>query len=174
MAGIADIYNGLVAAIGPNVPILLGKRELARNVDFPQFWIVPVREDYGGTQGPGASGNPRVLNQRRLAFDVYTWGSDFGPTEDLHEAMITAIRGVLGGANYQLLGADWDEPTDMERGIAIILHVAVNLNVTQKTLPIPAPDSAPDAKLQTIQLPPVNFDTAGTVPGDGKLDAGEG
>lgn len=172
MAGVQDLYNGLVSALGIPNNMALGRRELARNVDFPFIWVVPARESYGVPQGPGASGNPRVLHRRTVELEIHTWGGDYGITEDLHESVITALRGVVGGANYTINGAEWVEAADMGRQNVLVMNVSINLNATQKTLPVPLP-LGPDATLPTIPFPPVNFDTQGSVPGDSKLDAGE-
>lgn len=177
MAGINDLQVALQHAIGAGVPVLLGRKELHRNIIYPAFFLIPRREQYTGPQGPGASGNPRLLHTRRLAFELHTWGASYADTEDLYGAFVTALRAAVQGANYSLDDSEWQEPEDLNAGVILMSAVTVVFGLAQKTLPISVPLAVPavgDATAPTVIITSTGFDSTGAAAGDGVLTSGEG
>lgn len=173
MAGILELQAALQAAI-VGVPVNLGNKELFRNLVYPQFFIFPVRESYAGPQGAGAAGNPRLLHTRKLSLEVHTWGPDYGTTEQMFGAFVTALRQVVQGASYALEGSEWEEPQDLNTGVTLSSMVTVVYGMAISSLPIQTPLVVPTGAFGTVVITSEGNDTAGTVFGDGKLDSGEG
>lgn len=177
MAGIIDLQVALQTAIGGGVPVLIGRKELHRNIVYPAFFLIPRREQYSTPQGPGASGNPRLLHTRRIMFELHTWGKDYGATEDLYGAFVTGLRVAVQGANYELAESEWQEPEDLSAGVILMSAVTTVFGLAQKTLPIVVPLGVPavgDATAPTVIVTTTGLDSTGTVAGDGVLTSGEG
>jgi len=177
VAGIGDLQTALQTALGTGVPVLLGRKELHRNIVYPAFFLIPRAERYTGPQGPGASGNPRLLHTRRVSFELHTWGKTYADTEDLFGAFVTALRQAMQGANYELGDAEWEEPADMNAGVIQANPVTVVFGLAQKTLPIAVPLAAPavgDATAPTAIITSTGLDSTGAAAGDGVLTSGEG
>lgn len=176
MAALATLVTALQAAIG-SVPIGFGKKGRPVHSAPPNYTLFPLRETFVGPQGAGASGNPRVIHTRVVEINIHSWGDDFGPAEDMNEAMITAIRTVLSGANYVLGPAEWIDPLNMDLGAVLVQHVQLTLGLPLANLPLVYTGGTAvnvDALYQKVTITGTGADTAGTVFGDGKLDINEG
>lgn len=176
MAALNTLLAALQSAIG-SVPIGFGKKGRPVHSAPPNYTIFPLRETFVGVQGAGGAGNPRLIHQRIVEIDIHSWGDDFGPTEDMNETMITAIRTVLSGANYVLGSADWVDPLNMDLGVVLVQHVQLTLGLPLANLPLVYTGGTAvnvDALYQKVTVTATGADTAGTVFGDGKLDINEG
>jgi hypothetical protein len=177
MAGIIDLQTAVQSAVGSGVPVLIGRKELHRVLTPSAFFIIPRVERYTTPQGPGASGNPRLLHTRRFAFELHTWGASYSDTEDLFAAFVTAMRLALQGANYELGESQWEEPEDLSLGVILASPITAVLGLAQKTLPIAVPLAQPavsDATAPTAIITSTGLDNTGAVAGDGVLTSGEG
>jgi hypothetical protein len=177
MAGIIELQVALQTAIGAGVPVLIGRKELHRNIIYPAYFLIPRREQYSVPQGPGASGNPRLLHTRRIMFELHTWGKSYTDTEDLYAAFVTALRTAVQGANYELAESEWQEPEDLDAGVVLMSAVTAVFGLAQKTLPISVPLAAPavgDATAPTVIITSTGLDSTGAAAGDGVLTSGEG
>ena len=179
MSGIVELQQALITALGTGVPVLVGRRELERNQVYPRFVLVPGQERFAAPEGPGASGNPRLLHTRRVGFEVHTWGKDYGATEDLFAAFLTGLRIAVSGANYAVAEGEWQEPADLNAGVVFVAAVVVTFGLAQKTLPIAVPLGDPppavtDATAPTALITSTGLDSTGAAAGDGVLTSGEG
>lgn len=176
-AGNAATDNQWNAVLIPNVPVLLGRKETHRNLTYSAFFIVPRMERYTTPQGPGASGNPRLLHTRRFSFELHTWGKTYTDCEDLFAAFVTALRLALSGANYELGDAEWEEPEDLNLGVILATPITVVWGLAQKALPISVPLAQPavaDNTAPAAIITSTGLDNTGAVAGDGVLTSGEG
>ena len=149
MAGIVDLRVALQTAIGSGVTVNLGEAEKWRSLVAPQFIITPRYERYTTPQGPGASGNPRLLHTRRLSFELDVWGPSYAATEDMFAGFITALRVAVQGANYEIEDGTWEEPKDLSYGVHFICNITAVFGLAQKTLPVAVPLSWPDGTYPT-------------------------
>lgn len=172
--------NGAALGSAPGTPlnwvaqISIGKKGRALNVAPPQYYIFPINEDYGAPQGAGGGGNPRILHTRPVELEFHSMGADFGPTEVLNQALITAIRQVMNGANYKLGRATWVDPDNLEMCPALVLPVTLNFGLPQASLPTVQGAPVGNAVYQTPTVTQVGLDTSGQVNGQNNIVAGSG
>ena len=131
----------------------VGAEWLHSEEDAPRICIVPSKANYDTARGLGnqtgvvGDFNPKPLFRRLLSFDAYCWGDDlprpqteadtlysFNSAIELERELIVALSHNLGGpAALRLHGAQWDQPTDMNRrGRLLILSFAFETPVTQE------------------------------------------
>lgn len=153
--GISDVITAVETAINPAgppaLPVRFGIAQKALNVDAPAIWAFLVSEHYGPPQGPGGSFNARMLHTRFCDVEFHSWGIDVPQAEQIHFAIVTAIRQVMQGASYQLGAVKWIEPHNIERGAVAVMPVTFIMAVPQQTLPLAIP-GAP-ATYQTAPVP---------------------
>ena len=137
MAGFVELCDAVAEAIGPNVPIVYGHKSKGHNAGPPEIRIYPMSGDFAGPEGPGASGNPRLLHTRSLTIEVRSWGVDYGNAEVLQAAAITAIRQVVSGANYRAISELWEDEGVATGGVAVVTTLAVRLGLPKIALPLP-------------------------------------
>lgn len=181
--GWVDIVNALGAPVlggAPGTPlnyvapISVGKKGKSLNVGAPQYFVFPLNERYEGSQGAGSSGNPRALHTRLVDLEFHSMGADYGSTEVLNQALVTALRQVLAGANYKLGQATWVDPENLEAFPVIVLPVTLVLVLPQALLPAAAGVPVGNAVYQTTTVTKVGLDTSGQVDGQHNTVAGSG
>lgn len=181
--GWVDIVNALggpVLGASPGTPlnyvapISIGKKGKSLNVGAPQYFVYPLNERYEGSQGAGGSGNPRALHKRLVDLEFHSMGADFGSTEVLNQALVTALRQVLNGANYVLGQATWVDPDNLEAFPVLALQVTLVLVLPQALLPTTQGTPVGNAVYQTTTVNQVGLDTSGQVNGQNNIVAGSG
>lgn len=177
---IVNALGGPVLGASPGAPlnyvapISIGRKGKSLNVGAPQYFVFPIRERYEGTQGAGSSGNPRALHTRLVDLEFHSMGADYGSTEVLNQALVTALRQVMAGANYQLGHATWVDPENLEAFPVLVLPVTLVLVLPQALLPTAAGVAIDNAVYQTTIVNQVGLDTSGQVDGQHNTVAGSG
>jgi len=136
-------------------PTHQGQRELAKLAKPPRYVWVPRSESFGA---PGAiGGNPRSLHDRLIRCDVHCWAIDIAGASWLEQALVTAVRETVKGANYTLAGAEWLQPEWLQLGI--VCTVSLDLRVPLPVARIPdAPGDPPQDSID-VTVPIERIDT---------------
>jgi hypothetical protein len=169
--GANDIIAAVQSQLGSSVTINVGVSQKALNVAPPAIWAFMRRERYGAPQGAGAGYNARNLHARELDIEFHSWGVDVPMTEQIHLALVSAIRAAGAGATYRLNDAEWIEQQNIEYGPVLVMPVTFQMALPQQTLPLTLPGS--DAKYQTVVVTSEAPDTSPPNPA-GILYRGEG
>lgn len=169
MASIQDIFDALVTALAPVAPLAVGRKSKGTNVDLPFILLHLGRDTFSGVKGPGAAANPRALHASALGVEFHCWGIDYANADALKNAVITALRQTVSGANYALDSGEWVDGENIERGVVYVLSARILMAVPLVNLTNP-PTYATQATTTITSIVP---DPTGIVQGDGKLDWGE-
>ena len=114
--------------VSGNVQVYAG-RKTGNHVSPPAIFLYPVNGNFSGPMGAGHSTNPPILHSRDLQVEAHCWSVGYDDAEGLETAVITAIRDVMGGANYQLLGERWEDESLNTAGVAVVLTFSMRMGV---------------------------------------------
>jgi hypothetical protein len=156
VSSFTDFCTAIQTAIGPggsvsgNVQIYEGRQTKHAHASPPCIFLYPGTASYGGPMGAGAATNPRILHTRQPRIEAHCWGTDYANAEGLQNALITATRQVVSGANYNLLGDQWfDEGVDVA-GVSVTTTFEVRFGVPEVKLPLAPMLSAGDMTVNTL------------------------
>lgn len=173
-ATIVDLIADLRTALAGVAPVAFARKAEGLNVAPPYYFVYLTDERYGQPQGPGFSSSPRVLHTREVDLQVESWGAgataetSIAATDALNAAFITALRQVVSGANYRLIGGSWSDGASSGLGSVFILRVSVILRLNEQDLTNPPVG----ADVTTVVPEEVDNDTDDAVFGDPVLQAG--
>jgi hypothetical protein len=142
ISSFTDFCDAIQLAIGPggnvsgNVQIYPGKQYEQPHASPPIISVFPIAAGYGGPMGAGAATNPRILHTRQMRCEVHCWGVNHGNAEGLQNGFITAMRQVMNGANYVLMGDVWHEAGILKAGTAVVTTVDLKFGVPVAKLPL--------------------------------------
>jgi len=172
-----DVFKPLQDALGNVAPLLDGRRFVAQNDVPPRY--VWIRKRISPAGGPGAvGGNPRSLGDDLHVGEIHCWGTDEDDCERLRQALVTVIRRVVQGRNYELGDADITEQDWATCGAVLTMPISLRLPLLVARLPdAPTPPARRpgigDLVAPTTTPAEVDFDADGASPTDRVLEAGE-
>lgn len=157
--------TALQAELAPAAAQLEGEKHLAANDDPPRMvWIVR------GVSSRGAraiGGNPRSLADDTWELEVHVWGRDLDHALALRQALVSAVRKVLCGANYLLGAAQVQDQAQHDRyGTLVVQGLTI---VTP--LPETGAETLEPVTMRTVRPKTVAIDPGTPVAGDRNLDA---
>ena len=118
--------------------------------------------------GAGRATNPAILHSRDLQIEAHCWSVGYDDVEGLEIAVINAVRDVMGGANYQLLGDRWEDEAMDTAGVAVVLTFSVRMGVPRAKLPLAPMVSAGAMTIDTYAtVIPLSGETIPNSPVDG-------
>lgn len=155
-----------VLTLYPGVTFKLGARFIASQVEAPPRIVWARATD---TFGPAQRTSPtqRAVLTRSAVVVAHCWAvaagaydTDDAAVEALVDALACAIRVELG-ADALPTDAEWIDPPSATAGLACLVAFTVRTPVVEPAA-------------TTTQATETSFDTAGSSPTDGTLQAGEG
>jgi len=155
LSSFKDFCDAIQLAIGPggavsgNVQVYQGRAYEAANISPPAISIYPVGAGYSGPMGAGAATNPRILHTRQMRCEAHCWGVNHGNAEGLQTGLITALRQVMNGANYILMGDTWYESGAVKCGAAVATTIDLKFGVPVAKLPLNPMVSAGEMTVDT-------------------------
>lgn len=150
MATLVDIIEPVAALLAHAAPTTIGRRALPRHAVPPRYVWVP--EQITQT-GPGAvGGNPRSLGDDLKVVAVHCWGHDLAHAERLRQALLTALRQVVGGRNYEIGTSTCEEPEDIHLGYLIVVSLTVRMPLPEALFPTAQGDPIRDNVQPTAQV----------------------
>ena len=169
--------DDVAAALSTVAPVLDGRRFLAQNDVPPRY--VWVRKRITPAGGPSAIGtNPPSLGDDLHVGEVHCWGTDEDDCERLRRALVTVVRRIVKGRNYELGDAVITEQDWATCGAVLTLTISIRLPLLKVNVPVvpTLPATVPnivDARRTTMQPTAVGFDADGALPADDVLEADE-
>ncbi len=106
-----------------------------------------------------------MLHTRELQFEAHCWGTSYANAEQLQGGIVTAIRSVMGGANYSLVGENWEDEGVDTAGVAVVTTFALKIGLAEQQLPLTpmvSGGTGADNTLPTVAVTAVGVSTVAT------------
>lgn len=144
-------------ADAPGISFGLGARDVEVHGSPPRIVWIPTTASHGAAEKQ--STNPRRLLTRNVRVVAHCWGEDFDGTEQLVHDLLRAIH-KSGWGSIALLGEEWVQPTNSDRGFVALVSFAPAVPVV-------------DVTYRKVQPTKLEKETSGAAPGDGVIEWGD-